>query len=58
VTRKTGWRGAVAWAIPATEWLPQWRVLLKRDAVAALAVWAVLVPQSMAYAALAGVAPV
>ena len=58
MTRKTGWRGAVAWAIPATEWLPQWRALLKRDAVAALAVWAVLVPQSMAYAALAGVAPV
>lgn len=31
---------------------------MKRDTVAALAVWAVLVPQSMAYAALAGVPPV
>ena len=56
--RKAGWRGAVAWAVPATEWLPQWRVLLRRDAAAALAVWAVLVPQSMAYATLAGVPPV
>jgi len=56
--RKAGWRGAVAWAVPATDWLPQWRSLFKRDAVAALAVWAVLVPQSMAYATLAGVPPV
>jgi high affinity sulfate transporter 1 len=45
-------------AVPASEWLPQWRVNWKRDAVAALAVWAVLVPQSMAYATLAGVPPV
>jgi len=58
MTRRAGWRGAVAWALPATEWLPQWRVLFKRDAVAAFAVWAVLVPQSMAYATLAGVPPV
>ena len=56
--RKAGWRGAVAWAIPATEWLPHWRGLLKRDAVAALGVWALLVPQSMAYATLAGVPPI
>ena len=40
------------------EWLPHWRINWKRDAVAALAVWAVLVPQSMAYATLAGVPPV
>ncbi len=58
MTRRGGWRGAVEWAIPATEWLPRWRVLLRRDAIAALAVWAVLVPQSMAYATLAGVPPV
>jgi SulP family sulfate permease len=58
VTRKPGWRGAVAWAIPATAWLPQWRSYLRRDVLAALAVWAVLVPQSMAYATLAGVPPV
>jgi high affinity sulfate transporter 1 len=39
-------------------WLPSWRRNVRRDAVAALAVWAVLVPQAMAYAALAGVPPV
>ncbi len=44
--------------VPALEWLPRWRSSWKRDVVAALAVWAVLVPQSMAYATLAGVPPV
>lgn len=58
MTRKPGWRGAVVWAFPATEWLPHWRELIKRDALAALGVWALLVPQSMAYATLAGVPPV
>ena len=41
-------------AIPAVDWLPSWRLTWKRDAIAGLAVWAVLVPQGMAYAALAG----
>ena len=45
----------LARAVPAVGWLPSWRRTLKRDTVAALAVWAVLVPQAMAYAALAGV---
>ena len=44
--------------VPAASWLPRWRVDLGRNVVAALAVWAVLVPQSMAYAVLAGVPPV
>ena len=44
--------------VPALEWLPRWRENWKRDGMAALAVWAVLVPQSMAYATLAGVPPV
>ena len=44
--------------VPAAEWLPHWRSSWKRDTLAALAVWAVLVPQSMAYATLAGVPPV
>ena len=35
-----------------------WRDGLAQNALAALAVWAVLVPQSMAYASLAGVPPV
>jgi MFS superfamily sulfate permease-like transporter len=38
--------------------LPSWRRNAKRDALAALTVWAVVVPQGMAYAALAGVPPV
>ena len=45
-------------AVPASQWLPEWKHSWKRDAVAALAVWAMLVPQSMAYATLAGVPPV
>ncbi len=53
ITRRT-----VADAIPAFEWLPSWRDGLAQNALAALGVWAVLVPQSMAYASLAGVPPV
>ncbi len=49
---------ALAGAVPATSWLPAWRDGLSRNALAGLAVWAVLVPQSMAYASLAGVPPV
>ena len=44
--------------VPATRWLPSFRLTVKRDTLAALAVWAVLVPQAMAYATLAGVPPV
>jgi sulfate permease, SulP family len=51
-------RSALARAVPAAGWLPSWRKTFKPDALAALAVWAVLVPQAMAYAALAGVPPV
>ena len=51
-------RSALARAVPAVGWLPSWRSTVRRDSVAALAVWAVLVPQAMAYAALAGVPPV
>ena len=58
MARRTGWRGALAAAFPIGGWLPQWRSFARRDTLAALAVWAVLVPQAMAYAALAGVPPV
>lgn len=44
--------------MPAARWLPSFRLNVKRDTLAALAVWAVLVPQAMAYATLAGVPPV
>ncbi len=49
---------SVVRAIPAAGWLPSFRLTVKRDTLAGLAVWAVLVPQAMAYAALAGVPPV
>src|SRR5881227_1316404 len=42
--------------VPIIEWLPHYRrAWLKSDAVAGLSVWALLVPQSLAYATLAGV---
>jgi sulfate permease, SulP family len=42
--------------LPILTWLPGYRrSLLKDDAVAAISVWALLVPQSLAYATLAGV---
>jgi sulfate permease, SulP family len=42
--------------LPILAWLPGYRGhLFKDDAVAALSVWALLLPQSLAYATLAGV---
>jgi MFS superfamily sulfate permease-like transporter len=44
--------------IPALQWLPQYRASwLRLDALAGLTVVALLVPEGMAYAALAGVPP-
>ena len=44
--------------LPMRDWLPQYqRRWLLRDLVAAAAVWAVLVPEGMAYASLAGLPP-
>ncbi len=44
--------------VPIVEWLPRYRrSSLGPDLLAALAVWAVLVPQAVAYAALAGAPP-
>jgi len=45
-------------SLPIRHWLPQYeRRWLRPDVLAALAVWAVLVPEGMAYAALAGMPP-
>ena len=55
---RTERRSRLATALPIVGWLPYWRSVAKRDTLAALAVWAVLVPQAMAYATLAGVPPV
>jgi MFS superfamily sulfate permease-like transporter len=42
--------------VPIIEWLPRYeRGWLAGDAVAGLSVWALVVPQSLAYASLAGV---
>ncbi|MGI9539890.1 MAG: SulP family inorganic anion transporter, partial [Miltoncostaeaceae bacterium] len=50
--------GAVARALPAAGWLPRYRGRwLRGDLIAGLSVWAVLVPEGMAYADLAGVPP-
>ncbi len=44
--------------VPIFEWLPKYqRGWLRPDAIAALVVWAVLVPQAIAYATLAGASP-
>ena len=44
--------------LPVRHWLPQYeRRWLRPDLVAAAAVWAVLVPEGMAYASLAGLPP-
>jgi SulP family sulfate permease len=47
-------RPLLASALPIAGWLPGWRRTIRVDTLAALAVWAVLVPQAMAYASLAG----
>ena len=42
--------------LPILEWLPRYnRAWLAQDAIAGLSVWALLVPQSLGYATLAGV---
>ena len=44
--------------VPITQWLPRYeRSFLRPDLLAGLVVWAVLVPQAVAYAALAGAPP-
>jgi len=44
--------------IPILEWLPKYdKSWLKLDAIAALTVWALLVPEGMAYAGIAGMPP-
>jgi len=49
---------AVRTGMPIVGWLPRYdRRLLVPDSTGALAVWALLVPQSLAYASLAGVPP-
>ena len=52
-------KSAVQRYLPIVEWLPQydWGKNLRFDLLAALTVWALLVPEAMAYAGIAGVPP-
>lgn len=44
--------------VPILEWLPQYQwAWLKADLVAGLTIWAVMVPEALAYAGIAGVPP-
>jgi len=45
--------------LPIVDWLPKydWSGSLRFDVLAALTVWALLVPEAMAYAGIAGVPP-
>jgi SulP family sulfate permease len=45
--------------LPIVDWLPKynWGSALRFDLIAALTVWALLVPEAMAYAGIAGVSP-
>jgi MFS superfamily sulfate permease-like transporter len=46
-----------AW-LPAAEWLPRYKpAWLRRDLLAALTVWALVVPQAIAYGEIAGLPP-
>jgi SulP family sulfate permease len=57
-TRLVPWYRVEPPSLPIRHWLPQYqRRWLRPDLVAAAAVWAVLVPEGMAYASLAGMPP-
>ena len=55
---RTGLRSVAYRYVPILAWLPEYnRAHLVPDALAALTVWALLVPEAMAYATIAGVPP-
>ena len=57
-TRIVRWYRLEPPGLPIREWLPRYQAKwLRPDLIAALAVWAVLVPEGMAYASLAGMPP-
>lgn len=57
-TRIVRWYRLAPPSLPIRHWLPHYeRAWLRPDLIAALAVWAVLVPEGMAYASLAGMPP-
>ena len=57
-TRMVRWYRLDPPSLPIRDWLPHYRRRwLRGDVIAAVAVWAVLVPEGMAYASLAGMPP-
>jgi sulfate permease, SulP family len=57
-TRIVRWYRLDPPSLPIRDWLPRYRRRwLRPDVIAAVAVWAVLVPEGMAYASLAGMPP-
>jgi high affinity sulfate transporter 1 len=57
-TRMVRWYRLDPPSLPIRDWLPHYRRRwLRPDVIAAVAVWAVLVPEGMAYASLAGMPP-
>ncbi len=56
--KRTGLQSVAHRYVPILGWLPEYnRANLMPDALAALTVWALLVPEAMAYATIAGVPP-
>jgi sulfate permease, SulP family len=57
--RQTRSRGSIGSLLPIVTWLPSYqRAWLRPDFMAGLAVWAMAVPQALAYAGIAGVPPI
>jgi high affinity sulfate transporter 1 len=58
-SRSRSQRGLLQQFFPITAWLPNYpRSELRSDLIAGLAIWALTVPQALAYAGIAGVPPV
>ena len=52
-------RGHLRRFVPIVDWLPRYdRTWLRSDLIAGLAIWAVTIPQGLAYAGIASVPPV
>ena len=58
-TSSTGYKKLLRRYLPILTWLPEYKPSwLRYDLISGLTIWAVLVPQAMAYAGIAGVPPI
>ncbi|MGB7002106.1 MAG: SulP family inorganic anion transporter [Halobacteriota archaeon] len=58
-TSSTGYKKLLQRYLPILRWLPEYKPSwLRYDLISGLTIWAVLVPQAMAYAGIAGVPPI